>query len=132
MKNKLLVFSFLSVALVASVNFLANFLYLYWTYWWFDNISHFLGGFAMGLFWFYMFRRFYSFDQGARFRNVLGVVFLMVIIIGVGWEVFEYVIGGANPSAGETYWQDTIYDLIADILGAFVATLIIHKNKLHG
>jgi hypothetical protein len=131
MKNKLLMLSLIAVVLVASVNFVANFLYLYWSYWWFDNISHFLGGLAMGFFWFLLFKRFYKVDPTARFSNILLTVLTMVAVIGIGWEIFEYAIGGANPSVGETYWQDTSYDLVADVFGAFVATVTIYKNKLH-
>jgi hypothetical protein len=116
---------------VALTNFVANYFYFYWIYWWFDNISHFLGGLAMGLFWFYVLRLFFRFGEEVSFMQVLKVVGLIVLVIGIGWEIFEYITGTANPSKGETYWQDTSYDLVDDMLGALVAALIIFKRKFH-
>ena len=49
----------------------------------------------------------------------------------MGWEIFEYLFDLAGSQLGETYWQDTTYDIIADTLGAIVASFIIYKKKLY-
>src|SRR3989344_3927330 len=131
MKDRLLLYSFVSVIVVASVSFVANFFYLYWTVWWFDNISHFLGGLSMGLLWFWAFNKLFRFVAESSFKNILFIVLVLVLAVGVGWEIFEYIFDIANPTGFETYWQDTAYDLIADTFGAVSASLLIFKNRLY-
>ena len=129
-KDKLLLISFISVIAVALANFVAIYFYLYWAVWWFDNVSHFLGGLSIGLFGFWFFHIFFRLPQ-AKFASILFITIFMVLVIGGGWEIFEYIYDISDPQAGETYWQDTTYDLIADTFGAAVASLIIYKKKLH-
>lgn len=131
MKNKLLLFSFIAIITVTSAHFLAMSFYLYWTFWWFDNVTHFLGGLSMGLFWFFVFQKIYRFKAEPKFAGVVLIVVSIVLVIGIGWEIFEYMFDIATPSRGETYWQDTSYDLISDVVGALAASLIIYKNKLY-
>lgn len=65
-------------------------------------------------------------------RNVIYITVTLTLIVGIGWEIFERINGIATDiSSGETYWQDTTYDLISDSLGALIASLIIYKKKLH-
>lgn len=130
-KHKLLSISFVSVVAVVTVHFVASFLYLYWTFWWFDNVSHFLGGLAMGLLTFWVFRRFNDFKEPPSKLKIVTTIFFFVITIGIGWEIFEYIFDLAIVPGGESYWRDTSYDLISDSVGALVASLIIYKNKLH-
>lgn len=133
MKNKLLLYSFIAVIAVASVNFVALSLYLYWSLWWFDNMSHFLGGLAIGLVSYWFYKKVYPVIVPLGFLRLALIIFVFVIIIGIGWEAFEYFLGEAsNHLGGETYWHDTTYDLISDAVGALVASIIIYKNKLHG
>ena len=131
MKDRLLSYSLVAVIAIAVVNAIATYFYLYWTVWWFDNISHFLGGLAMGLFTFWIFRRGYPLFQPLGWVRLVSVIIFFVLIIGVGWEIFEYLFDLAGPQIGETYWQDTTYDIIADTLGAIVASIIIYKKKLY-
>ncbi|MSR87615.1 MAG: hypothetical protein EXS69_00385 [Candidatus Zambryskibacteria bacterium] len=131
MKVKLLFYSFAAVVAVAIAHKLGMIFYLYWTTFWFDNFSHLLGGLSMGLFAFWIFRNLCDFKNPLSFRMLAMFIFFLVIIIGVGWEVFEYIYDIADPQGGETYWQDTTYDLFADSLGAIIASIIIYKNKLY-
>lgn len=126
----MLLWSFLATVLVAIVNFLAATFYLYWSYWWFDNVTHFLGGLAIGLFGIAILKYFYNLSQ-SKFKNILLITALIVLVVGIGWEIFEFYTGTTNPSAGETYLGDTMGDLLADLLGAFSASLIIYKGKLN-
>jgi len=131
MKDRLLSYSLVAVIAIAVVNAIATYFYLYWTVWWFDNISHFLGGLAMGLFTFWIFRRGYPLFQPLGWVRLVSVIIFFVLIIGVGWEIFEYLFDLAEAQIGETYWQDTAYDIVADTLGAIVASIIIYKKKLY-
>ncbi|MBI2086972.1 MAG: hypothetical protein HYT69_02270 [Candidatus Zambryskibacteria bacterium] len=131
MENKFLLLAFVSVIVVAGVNFVANFFYLYWTVWWFDNVTHFLGGLSMGLLWFWIFNKFFSFTEAPKLKSIIFIVLILVLAVGIGWEIFEYIFDIANLGGGETYWQDTSRDLAADTLGAIAASLIIFKKKLH-
>ena len=41
------------------------------------------------------------------------------MIVGVGWEIFEYANHIANPIG--SYQLDTTFDLVSDFVGALVA-----------
>jgi hypothetical protein len=101
------------VALLALLNLIALSLYLYWTVWWYDVMMHLLAGLAGGLTvcWFV---RFYSPSKQLFF------VLISVMIVGITWEVFEYIF---DIAAITNYVQDTTLDLIADAAGAVLATI---------
>ncbi len=85
--------------------------YWYWEYWWLDILMHFFGGLLIAL--------------GAslalqRWAHII----LAVLVIGVLWEVFEYVIGISIREPN--FVLDSSLDLFADIVGGFVACGIIH------
>lgn len=63
-------------------------------------------------------------------KSLLITTTLFVIVIGIGWEAFEYVYNIANPTGGN-YFTDTSSDIIADILGGLAVTLIAIKNKVY-
>lgn len=64
--------------------------------------------------------RFFGFNESLK--NFL----LIVLVIGISWEVLE--IGtGAVELFDQAYFIDTIKDLIDDLLGAGVAYLIWRK-----
>ncbi len=132
MKDKLLAYSFAAVILIGLVNFVANYFYLYWSIWWFDNVAHFLGGFAMAFLCFWIFTRIYIFKGAPRLGNIIFISVSLMLVVGIGWEIFEVINNIALPPGKETYWQDTTYDLIADTWGALAASLIIYKRKLYG
>src|SRR5690242_10178250 len=49
MSKKLLYRAFWAVVAVTSLDFVSRMFYLYWSTRWLDNVSHFLGGVAIGL-----------------------------------------------------------------------------------
>lgn len=59
-------------------------------------------------------------DSSPR-RTVLYTV-AVVLIIGIGWEVFEYVYGLTDATESK-YYMDVVHDLISDTLGAIGAYL---------
>lgn len=88
----------------------------YWQYWWMDVIMHFLGGLFVGLvaLWF-----FYAVlkKPPVSFR-MFGLVLGFVLLISVGWEIFEYA---AGVFILEDPFPDTFHDLILDTFGGVVA-----------
>lgn len=104
---------------VAFAHSMGNEFFLYWKWWWFDVLMHFLGGvFVAALFiWAYTF----------FLKNNPKPVFslLAVFVVGVTWEIFELTTGLMDPSL-EGYTFDTITDIVLDMLGSgLVAYLLL-------
>lgn len=82
----------------------------YWRYWWFDIVMHFGGGAFVAL---------AAYLAGMRRpTTIVG----LALVVGVVWEVFEYMIG-------YTYYPsliaDTALDLLDDVLGGVAIYAII-------
>ena len=101
------------MVLILGLHLMGIYFYLYWTVSWFDILLHFLGGLSLGVFFIWLF--------GLRERSykTLFLVVLFIVIIGVGWEIFEYINNIAKST--EEYVPDTILDLVMDTAGAVVA-----------
>ncbi len=115
------VYIFFPLALAFLVTHLmAMRLYLYWHTDWFDVIMHTWGGFLV-IFGFLMLGTLGS--GRLKFGVLTMAVFLLVIM--VGWEVFEYVSGLTGTEAD--YVQDTIFDLICGAAGGALAYVLVKK-----
>ena len=106
------------MAVVAVLHIIALPFSLYWTYWWFDIVMHFLAGFSGGLFILWFFAPFSIYKS-------LFLTLGYLLVVGVAWEIFEFVFD-ITISQPTNYWQDTIYDLINDTLGALLAYLSVY------
>jgi hypothetical protein len=92
---------------------------------------HFLGGLSIGLL--FIWTAFISGVFGRKIPTRHGVMLSVVIftmLVGVGWEYFEYINDIANP-AHQSYQSDTTQDLIADFFGAICAGLIGRLKKYY-
>lgn len=116
LKQPLFRFIFGLIALIAILHILAIELYFYWALWWFDVLIHFLGGLWIGLsvLWFVFLSGYVTRFQ-LQYTNALILTLLSIIVVAVGWEVFEFFV--ENPLE-ENYVFDTITDLIMGTLGA--------------
>lgn len=100
---------------------------LYTATYYYDLLMHFLGGFFIGYSAIWLFLRANVIDTktyGLTRWNMfkLGLLALAVIgLVGIGWEIFEYIHGLTDHSPGETYWSDTLVDIVMDISGALFA-----------
>lgn len=88
----------------------------YWIFWWMDIIMHFLGGLFVGLVAVLLLKHYVHKIKIPRnlFFWVLGVT----LLIGIGWEIFEFSVGlvmAYDPL------PDTILDIVMDMVGATVA-----------
>jgi hypothetical protein len=84
--------------------------YLYWTYRWLDSPMHVLGGFALGSLLIAFLFRF------RPWKYIVGM-----LLVAVGWEFFEALIGMQQPA---DYVLDTATDVLCDGVGASVAYLL--------
>ena len=106
------------IFLIFLVNFFANKFYWYSSIWYFDMIMHFLGGFWVGLAYFYIFLL-----QNMSSRLIFKILF-SVLIIGVGWEVYEILVNDILAQNPFNY-IDTVSDLFFDLFGGLCAILYL-------
>ncbi len=94
----------------------------FWTIWWWDILLHVLGGVWAGLF-------------GAWVAGFFGIratfiqCILFALVIGVGWEIFEYI-NGLGDSVFMSYTADTIKDLFDDTLGGAFAYYLVQRERV--
>ncbi len=121
------------VCVIAVMHLLAISFHLYWTFWWYDIILHFLGGVFIGLLslWLRFFSGYFGTPRIPARTRVFYFVGVSVLTIGIGWEVFERVLG--HTWSVEGYWLDTILDVILDFLGGIVAFKFFNRKYMsHG
>lgn len=93
--------------------------HLYLKYWFYDLLTHFLGGVSIAVSAFYILK---------RTKHIIAIA----IIAGVIWEIFEvyYDITGW-PIESTRYILDTFIDIVMDTLGAVVAWFFVkEKNNI--
>jgi len=128
LKQPLFRFIFGLIALIAILHILAIEFYLYWTLWWFDVLIHFLGGLWIGLsvLWFVFLSGYVTRFQ-LQYTNALILTLLSIIIVAVGWEVFEFFV---ESPLEENYMFDTITDLIMGTFGALSGYAYVVSNYI--
>ena len=115
-KSSFLYTAFGVIVVIGALHFIAEAFYLYWTIWWLDIIVHLLAGFSGGLViaWF--------FGPTSTLKSTM-LILAGMLIIGIAWEVLEYILNLIQPIH---YWQDTIFDLIADMAGAILICIYLY------
>jgi len=121
------------VVIIAALHFLGLTFYLYWILSWFDIVMHFLGGawVAITVIWLLFFSEFSAVKTHSKSpapTRLSSVAIISAIIVGVGWEIFEYTTGVTLVSEAN-YATDTASDLLMDIIGAFSAALFVVWNE---
>ena len=106
---------------------------LYLNYSWFDQILHFSGGFFIAMF-FSIYLKDHLFEN-SKLKNTL-IILGVASFIGVTWEFAEYIANLVlspviyNAFAIRTYFMgdlnDTVNDLLMDILGAGLFSFALH------
>jgi len=130
MKKSLLFASFIVFIILLIVHLVGIKFYFYWDSRWYDNMAHFLGGFGTALLSLWI-----LFTSGifGKYKPTSKQIMLASIVcgifIGVGWEIFEYLNDISAPIG--SYWSDTSYDFISDIVGAFVAGLMASNKEYY-
>lgn len=103
------------------MNLLANKFYWYASISYFDMIMHFLGGFWVGLCYFYFFQ-----VKSIFISNILKLL-AFVFCIGLGWEVYEILVNKAVAQNSLDY-LDIGSDIFFDLLGGAVAAIYFSKR----
>lgn len=128
--RKLLFLSLLLIIIISSLNIWAIKDYLYFFYWWFDLLLHFLGGVwvAVSFLWLYFYSNILGKPSLERRRIFLATI-VAFLVVAVGWEIFEIAIGQILEDPN--YVFDTVTDIIIGGLGAFVAYIYFVFNFLN-
>jgi len=116
--------SFGLIVLIGILHLIGLHLFLYWPDGYYDILMHFLGGMWVGLtavwlMFFYPVSRAHVFRANA----VLATVVISLLVIGTGWEVFEYVYN--VTMTGANYVADTTADYLMGMAGALCAAVYI-------
>ena len=109
------------ILFILIVNFIATEFYWYSSIWYFDMIMHTLGGLWLGLLAFYFFS-----PNKISTKLVLQILFF-VLLIGLGWEVFEFIVGKVIVKNGLDI-LDTSSDLFFDLVGGGLSILYFFKR----
>lgn len=114
MNRKPLYTALILTALLLALHLYALSTSFYWYHRWFDIPMHILAGASIGAFLlaFFTVRRAFLY-------------FLLMLGVGVGWEIFENVNHISTGQHG--YWIDTIKDIIDDMIGATITFYIAKK-----
>jgi hypothetical protein len=130
LKQKLFTEQFVLVTIIAILHFLALQFYLYWIFWWFDIVTHFLGGLWVGLvvLWFFLSADRHGFFSRFVYKNVniikqskiFLITIISVIIVGILWEIWE-LLAKLVFVTDYGYFLDTSLDIVMDTLGGITA-----------
>lgn len=102
------------------LNYAANEYYLFWVFWWYDIMLHFLGGALFGALAVWGAIRI---NPTMPRSHILLVALATMGVAGIGWEVFEYV--GGMYVGEKAIVLDTIIDLIMDTIGGLSSFVVL-------
>ena len=124
LKDGWFLFLFVVLAGIALGHFWGIYALGYWSLWWFDIVTHFLGGLWVGG------MALWLLTKGSKRSNtyVYWAGMVAAFLVGVGWEVFEVV---TDPllSSEAGYLSDTICDLFTDTAGGLLAALLFLRSR---
>jgi hypothetical protein len=103
--------------LLWGLNHLAGVFDLYYRFDWYDTMMHTLGGVVAGCIALIGYDTFFNHLRLNRFGMMLYMI-AIGFMIGIGWEVFEYIQDVVLGTQLIPTFRDTISDLISDMLGA--------------
>jgi hypothetical protein len=124
MSKRLLLSACVLIFFIWAINSLANMFYWYSAMWWFDIPMHILGGaFLALLLGAIFFKKLISLNK----KEITITILLGVVIVGAGWEVFEYVVQHMIKGLPLANFPDSIKDMLMDIIGGFLASFFVLK-----
>jgi hypothetical protein len=122
LKNRIFILQFIIIAMVALIHISALNYYLYWKFEWLDLVTHFLAGMWVSLISFWTLKYLVVDNDFTAVK-----VFAAVLVISIGWEVFE-LLAGMSPE--KNFIFDTSLDLAMDAVGAFTGFMLSKKLVL--
>ncbi len=117
----------LLIFVIFFLNLVASKFYWYSLLWWFDMPMHFLGGVWLGLasVWFYFFGRKHKPMPEINVSRIVKISIISSFVIGLGWELYEYIVQIIVPIANIASPLDSVSDLFFDIAGGAVAAIYL-------
>lgn len=113
------------------LHLVGSFYSFYWNSFWFDALMHFLGGLSMGLIFLWLWHVSGLFEKSLPTkREAMISALAFAMLVGIGWEIFEYAYGIA-VMVGGNYPVDTFHDLFFDFVGGVGAGLIGQIKNLY-
>lgn len=102
---------------------IATALYLYWSIWWIDIVTHFMGGIWLVSTW----RTLTDFGHIVEKRWTLKFILPILFGLMIVWEIFGvYVEQGFKRG----YITDTVGDLVCGILGVLVGYYLLRRLNI--
>mgnify|MGYP001562310554 FL=1 len=105
---------------------------LYHVIWWYDIPMHILGGAWVALFFFHFFYQTWHVVDLRKILFTLIITLGFVVLVGVLWEFYEYLsdvyllkIHPLGYAPNPLTLPDTLKDLLDDLIGGAVASLIL-------
>jgi glycopeptide antibiotics resistance protein len=126
MRKKLSYYAFTLVALILLFQLLAFQFYWYYTVWWSDMAMHTAGGIFLALLIGIIAARHI---QQQETRRAFQTILLWVLIIGVGWEIFEYIVQILFKPVPFANIPDSLSDIMCDILGGVIGAIFVVIQK---
>ncbi len=123
--NYLSLGAFIGLIFLLAMHIFASFFYLYWEFWWLDIVMHILGGFLTVLIIVGIAEKINIYKKLSINKKFFFVLFWLFLVT-VSWEFFEFFIENVNPSIGYAYWNDTLSDMVAGLLGGSLAFIFVY------
>lgn len=128
-KQKIFIYSFIVLVIVAIANHLGAQFNLYYIYPWYDIPMHMLGGLWVSLFTIFLYTNFYNNSLDTNYpKKILKVVLISLLFMTVSWEIFELIGKITFLSEGKLYWIDVIKDIIDGFIGGIIGYYFYTKN----
>ena len=90
----------------------------YHVYWWYDVVTHILGGIAVGAL---------IISLSAEKKQTTAHILLIALLPIIGWEIFEiFFVSFATKSVG--YATETAIDAVVGLLGVYGTTRVYKKS----
>ena len=93
--------------------------HLYWTYWWFDILTHTLGGFTLGML--------IAVLCSKTKKSPIVITGLLLFLV-ISWEVFEVLFVGVKMK-GVEYAIETTLDILIGLVGAYSAVSLYRARS---
>lgn len=129
-RKKLFKLSFWLLVIIGIMDYIGVKFYLFWPSGYYDIPMHFLGGLWISLVFLWIWSKFKNL---ILFKEIFNKIIIIVMIVGILWEIFEIIVGATSLSDGIFYWKDTFGDLTMDFIGGFIGSFagfrIINSKK---
>lgn len=126
-RKKLAVSSFILVACISVLHFIATTFYWYLVIPWFDMAMHTLGGIFLAMFGATLFSG--SVQRSSSAQNFF-LLLSIVFIVGFGWEIFEYIVQFViRGSVQLANVPDSISDMVCDVVGGILGFFFVLIQK---